>query len=177
MRTPPALALLCLVVAGCLRPPVELDRYRGLVATHFDGVPDRAEVCAIVTNRGDAPVGWVRLRLRSWSRLGEEPGAWTTHWIWRGHLAPAASAVIALPNPPVAEEIALEVRASGVGARVAPGRAALATSECSDDALQRMARADGTGRTASGIELRAALRRGDADAIVVAETRPDATRR
>jgi hypothetical protein len=170
MRTPPALALLSLFVLGCLGPSVEIDRYRGLVATHFDGVPDRAEVCAIVTNRGDAPIDWVRLRLRSWSRLGEEPAAWTTHWVWRGRLAPAESAAIALPNPPVAEEIALDVRENGAGERVPRGRVASLAAECSEEALRRLAQSGGAGRTASGIELRAALRRGDAEAVVVAQS-------
>ncbi len=173
MRTPPALVPLSLLVLGCLHPTVEIDRYRGLVATHFDGVPDRAEVCAIVTNHGDEPVDWVRLRLRSWSRLGDEPGAWTSHWVWRGHLAPASSVVLALPDPPVAEEIALDVRGSGAGERVPPGRAATRAAECSDSALERLAAQADRGRTASGIELRAALRRGDADAVVVAQSAAD----
>jgi len=174
MRTPLALALLSLVFAGCLRPPVEIDRYRGLVATHFDGVPDRAEVCAVVTNRSDAEIEWVRLRLRSWSRFGEEPAAFTTHWVWRGRLAPNASVAIALPNPPVAEEIALDVRGSGVGERVPRGRRVAEAAACSDDALARVVREGDAGRTASGIELRAALRRGDTrDAIVVAQGESD----
>jgi len=177
MRTPPALVLLSLLVLGCLRPAVEIDRYRGLVATHFDGVPDRAEVCAVVTNRSDEPIDWVRLRLRSWSRLGEEPGAWTTHWVWRGRLAPAASVAIALPDPPVAEEIALDVRASGAGERVPRGRAAAVAPECSEASLQQVAQQRGNGRTASGIALRAALRRGDADAVVVAQSAPDTNAR
>jgi hypothetical protein len=132
------LFLLAVVLAACAGPrsPVELDRFRGAYRTHFEGIPDRAAVCAIVTNRGGAPVDWVRLRLESHSQLGDEPGRWISYWIWKGHLGPGQSATLELEDPPMADEIRLDVRSAGPGPPRLLGRPARRVGGCSDAALR-----------------------------------------
>lgn len=161
------LLLLAGIGIACSTPSVTLDRYRGLYTTHFDGIPDRALVCAVLTNRGEEPVDWVRLRLVSSSTLGARPGRrasrrvsrWASNWVWSGRLEPGASVAIRLPDPPVAEHIALGLRGSGRG-RTPRGRTSEAAPGCSIDVLESAARASLASRTAPGIELHAALPRG-----------------
>ena len=157
------LALLLLAGTGiaCATPGVTLDDYRGLYTTHFDGIPDRALVCAVLTNRGAEPVEWVRLRLVSSSSLGEKPGRWASHWVWSGSLEPGGSVAIRLADPPVAERMLLSVRGSGRG-RKPRGRPSQAAAGCSIAGLRSAARASQSERTAFGIELHAALPHGEA---------------
>jgi len=170
-------ALGAAALVGCAGP-VTLDRYRGAFTTHFDGVPDEAQVCAIVTNHGEDPVEWVRLRLRSWSAFDAEPALWTSFWIYRAHLEPGASAAISLADVPVAEEIELELRSSGSGPTPPAGRLASAAVECSDDSLRAALAKGERDRTAEGRALFAADRRGDPGDVFVAqgEAAPPASR-
>ena len=161
------LPLLALVTAACASPGVGLDRYHGAYTTHFDGVPDQAAVCAVIYNDGDQPVDWVRLRLRAYSHLGERPGRWTSRWLWRGRLAPGAYAVIALVDPPVAEELDLVIRASGRGEARGRGRLVKRVVHCSGDHLAKQLGSRLAQRTAEGIELHTAARRGDPESAVL----------
>ncbi len=161
-------ALGAAALAACASP-VSLDRYRGAFTTHFDGVPDQAQVCAVVTNHGDAPVDWLRLRLRSFSAFDDEPALWTSLWIYRARLEPGASASISLVDAPVAEEIELELRTTGRGPTPPVGRLAVAASECSDESLRAALGTGDRGRTAEGRELHASTRRGAAGDVFVAQ--------
>jgi hypothetical protein len=162
------LALGASALVGCASP-VTLDRYRGAFTTHFDGEPDRAQVCAIVTNHGDGAIDWIRLRLRSWSTLAPEPVRWTSLWVYRARLEPGESAALALVDPPVAEEIELDLRGAGTGVSAPRGRLAAAAPACSDESLQAALGKGESGRTAEGRELHASARRGHPDDALVAE--------
>ena len=75
-RIAPLMAFLA--ASACATPaPVTLDLYRGVYSTHFDGVPDRAELCALLTNRASHSVDWVTLRLRAYPTYGERTARWT----------------------------------------------------------------------------------------------------
>lgn len=161
------LPLLALLALACASPGVGLERYHGAYTTHFDGVPDQAAVCAVISNSGAEPVDWVRLRLRAYSHLGERPARWTSHWIWRGQLAPGGSAVIALVDPPVAEELELVIRASGRGEARGRGRRVARASRCSEEQLVEQLGTELAQRTAAGIELHTAARRGDPESAVL----------
>jgi hypothetical protein len=163
----PALPLVALLAVACASPGVGLDRYHGAYTTHFDGVPDQAAVCAVISNHGEEQVDWVRLRLRAYSHLGERPGRWSSDWIWRGRLAPGGSAVIALVDPPVAEELDLVIRASGRGEARGRGRRVERASRCSGEQLAEQLGTELAQRTAEGIELHMAARRGDPESAVL----------
>jgi len=45
-------ALALVLVSGCASTPLHVERYRGAYSTHFEGIPDRAEACAVVRNAG-----------------------------------------------------------------------------------------------------------------------------
>ncbi len=166
-----ALLLLAGIGVACATP-VTLDDYRGLYTTHFDGIPDRALVCAVLTNRGERPVDWVRLRLVSSSSLGEQPGRWVSDWVWSGSLEPGGSVAIRLTDPPVAERMVLRVRGSGRDPKPR-GRPSEPAAGCSIDSLRREARASQSERTAYGIELHAALPRGDVQELAPGEVGQD----
>ena len=154
--------LVLLLLAGiglACAPGVTLDGYRGLYTTHFDGIPDRALVCAVLTNRGARPVDWVRLRLISSSSLGEQPGRWRSDWVWSGSLEPGGSVAIRLIDPPVAEQMLLRVRGSGRD-RKPRGRPSESAADCSIESLRSAAQASQSERTAYGIELHSALPHG-----------------
>lgn len=133
----PLLLTLALALGACatVQTGVDLDFYRGAYATHFEGIPDRSAICAVVSNRGAAPVGWVRLRLESHSRLGDEPGRWVSYWLWRGHLEPGDSVALELPDPPVADAVRLDLRGAGSGEGSGAGRAARRVDACSEEVL------------------------------------------
>ena len=106
--------LLLLLICACAKPPsVTLDSYRGVYSTHFDGIPDQAEICAVVTNRTDRPFTWARLRLRAYPTYGEREGRWTSEWVYRGPLEPGETKALRLVVPPVADQIELELRGAG----------------------------------------------------------------
>jgi hypothetical protein len=138
MPLPGRLPLLALALLACAgpRPPVDLDRFRGVYTTHFEGIPNRAAVCAVVTNRGAGRVDWVRLRLESHSRLGDEPGRWVSYWIWRGRLDPGRSVALQLEDPPMADQIRLDLRSAGPGTPRVSGRPVRPIRDCSETALR-----------------------------------------
>ena len=154
--------LLLLLVCACATPPsVTLDFYRGVYSTHFDGIPDQAEICAVVTNRTERPVSWTRLRLRAHPTYGEREGRWTSGWAYRGGLAPGETKVLRLVVPPVADQIELEVRGSGRGHGPSSARSVVEAKECSEAFLQQPLRAAREGRTAPGMALYPILRLND----------------
>jgi hypothetical protein len=156
MRSPGAFAALMLLVvapvAGC-HGPVTLDAYRGLYATHFEGIPDRAAVCAVLTNRSARPVEWVRLRLRASTALGDEPLSWSSNWVFPYRIEPGESRALRLPHPPVVEEIKLAVRRAGRGPLPPVGRLAEPASDCTQEWLTHDLEAELADRTAPDIEL------------------------
>ena len=163
------LAALALAATSCtlVSAPVELDHFRGAYSTHFEGIPDRGSVCALVTNRGLESVEWLRLRLVSASRLGEQPGRWISYWTWSGRLDAGESVALELPDPPMADEIRLELRQSGRGPASGSGRKARAIAACSDDALRvRLERPDRPGVRVVPVALR---NRGAHDPVLVAD--------
>lgn len=161
--TPPTLALCVLFgLLGCATSAVTLDDTRGIHATHFGGLPDETRICAVLTNRGESTLGWLRLRLRAHSDFQGRRGRFTSHWVWNAPLAPGQSVALALENPPAAPEIELTLVGSGSG-RPPRGRPLHATAECSEAALTDVANAAREQREASGLELRSVIVRGRPD--------------
>jgi hypothetical protein len=129
--------LLALAAPACaLRPPVTLDLYRGVLATHFDGIPDGSAVCAVLTNRGERAVEWVRLRLRAYPTHGERKGRWTSRWLFTDRLEPGETRTVELVRPPVAEQIELELLEAGSGPPAGRGRLVKPIGHCSEPSLR-----------------------------------------
>ncbi len=146
---------LALGLAGCARP-VSLERYHGAYSTHFEGIPDRTAVCALVTNRGDESVGWVRLRLRSSSSLGPRPARLRSHWVYSGDIDPGETVALVFVRPPSAEQIQVDLAGSGSGRVARPGRPLVRAKGCSETGLVVSLERELEERTASGIEVLAA---------------------
>ena len=145
----PSVVFCALLLAGCASSRIALDGYSGVYSTHFDGVPDTAAVCALLTNRGEVPVDWTQLRMRARSHLGETVGSWGSSWLYLGRIAPGETVAVELRNPPVADWIHLRLRRAGNG-RPPRGRTATRADGCDDRALEdALAEAD-DGRTAPG---------------------------
>jgi len=155
-RAAPLLALLVLL-GSCAGGAVRLERYRGAYSTHFEGIPDQAEMCAVLRNRSTRPVEWVELRLHSTSRLAETPRTWKSSWVHQGRIEPGQTVSLRFENPPMADEIELEVVRTGHGAR-APrsARPLRLTGECSETALRALLDASLEDREAPHIEVRVA---------------------
>ena len=149
------LCLLFVLLVGCATSsPVTLDHYAGVYTTHFEGIPDSTRICAVVTNRGDKPVSWVRLRLRAFPVFEERTHRVAASFVYSDGLAPGQSVALELLDPPVAPVLRLTLRGSGSGP--APGGRALERSEeCSQNALVADARDAAGARSASGIEVHA----------------------
>lgn len=157
-------AAACAAVAaalGCASSPVSLDLFRGMYVTHFEGIPDRAAVCATLTNRSETEIEWVALRLNAFSGPAEAPTRWTSSWVYPRRLGPGESQAIRLPNPPVAEQMELSVSRSGRGPAPPRARRAVPSQRCSQARLEQGLRDEDTGRTAPNIELRAIKRLDD----------------
>jgi hypothetical protein len=157
-RAPLAIALLALL--SCASGAVRLERYRGAYSTHFDGIPDQSEICAVVRNKSARPVEWLELRLESTSRLAAAPLEARSSWVYRGRIEPGARVALRFEHAPMADEIAVRVARVGRDAR-APlnGRPLRLTEECSDEALQAALDAGLEAREATGAEVRAAARK------------------
>jgi hypothetical protein len=163
-----AAVLVVALCASCVSgPTVTLDRYRGVLRTHFDGIPDGSAVCAVLRNGSEQRVEWVGLRLRAYPTHGEKPGRWTSKWLYEGHLEPGQSQAIEFVEPPIADEVELEVRGAGSGPSELVGRKVRKVRECSEASLQRRLSADVEGRTAPGVALYSIVRRNDRSAEVV----------
>ena len=167
MRSSPALvcaaALACL--SGCATAPVRLERTRAAYSTHFEGIPDQAEACAVVRNGGSEAIEWLELRMRWHARFGSpaQVHAQKSSWVYRGKIEPGAAVALRFVHPPVADEISLEITRSGSGGPgPQSGRPLALAADCSDEALRAVLADDVRGRTAAGIELRAAHVSGDA---------------
>ena len=117
--------------------PITLDHFQGVYSTHFDGVPDRTRVCAVLTNHGTRPVGWVRLKLRAFSQQGELPGEWTSYWVYAQPVAPGQTVALSFQDAPQADQIELHVDRLGSGATRPRGRPLRAARGCSGQALRR----------------------------------------
>lgn len=149
-----ATGLLCLSLGACIsaasaRTDVELESFRGVYTTHFGGIPDRSSVCAVLANHSTRPVEWVRLRLESHSALGAKPARWVSHWLYRERLDPGTRVAVELPEPPMADQIRLDLRGAGRGRGPLHGRVAHRVSECSERALNASLSGDGGTRLAA----------------------------
>ena len=144
---------LVLLTLGCATNPVMLERYRGVYSTHFDGIPDQAGVCAVISNRGTSGVDWVRLRMRVYTNFGDVPGRWTSSWLYRGRLEPGQSIAVELRNPPTAEGLEIEVIRSGHGSGPSRGRSVRSTPECSEAWLRAELSRRLASRTAAGVRV------------------------
>lgn len=154
-RAPPLLALL--VLCSCAPGAVSLERYRGAYSTHFEQIPDQAEVCAVVRNRSARSLDWIELRMRSTSKLADLPATWKSSWVYRGRLEPGERIALRFENPPMADEIDLAVVRVGSGARVPRnGRPLRVVGECSQEALRIALLRELEGREAPAIEIRSA---------------------
>ena len=154
-RVPHLLALLAL--CSCASGAVRLERYRGAYSTHFEGIPDQAEVCAVVSNRSARPIEWVELRLRSTSQLADTPATRKSTWVYPGHIEPGEHVALRFEHPPMADEIELSVARVGRDKRVPKnGRPLRIAGECSDEALRVALLAELENRAAPGMEVRAA---------------------
>lgn len=155
-RASPLLVLLALL-ASCATGAVRLERYRGAYSTHFEGIPDQAEICAVVRNRSARPVEWVELRLRSTSQLADAPKAWKSTWIHQGRIEPGETVALRFENPPMADEIELEVvRVGRDGRTPRNARPLRVTAECSEESLRAALLAELEDREAPHIEVRPA---------------------
>ncbi len=149
-----------LALTACASAPVTLDRVEGVYTTHFDGIPDQSRVCAVLTNRGSTPVGWVRLRMVAYASSDERRSRLVSHWVLAEPLAAGQSAAVELLDPPVAREVELSVQRSGAGSKAPVGRPLRRSETCDSEALLAAVQADHAGRTASGIEVVGVVDRG-----------------
>jgi hypothetical protein len=155
-RATPLLVLLA-CLSSCATGAVRLERYRGAYSTHFEGIPDQAEICAVVRNRSARPVEWVELRLQSTSQLADSPKTWRSSWLHQGRIEPGESVSLRFENPPMADEIGLEIVRVGRDER-APrnARPLRVTGECSEASLRAALLAELEQREAPHIEVRPA---------------------
>ncbi len=160
MRIAPCL-LVVLVCACASNPGVELQRYRGVYSTHFDGIPDETRICAVVTNAGPKPVAWVRLRLQAFSQLGELPGRWTSYWLYPKPLASGQTIAVEFRDPPSADQIELSVSDAGDGSPPRRGRPLRRTRACSEAALQQNLKRARAERSVTEMQLVSIERRND----------------
>ena len=159
-----------LPLLACQTDSVTLDEYRGAYSTHFGGIPDRTAVCARLTNRSAARVGWVRLRLHSTSRLGERPARLRSDWVYDGGIESGETVALAFADPPSAEQIGLALRSTGSGSPARGGRSLVRVATCSESALAvDLLRSAGPGRTAAGEVVY--IPRASSAGVVVAGTR------
>jgi hypothetical protein len=143
---------------ACASGPVRLERYRAAYSTHFEGIPDQAEACALVRNRGARPIAWLELRLRVSSHFGADTSL-KSKWVYRGLIEPGQTVALRFVHPPVADEIEVTfARAGADGSGPDNGRPLALAKECSDTALRAALDAELRDRTAPAIELRSATR-------------------
>jgi hypothetical protein len=160
MRFRSALACAALCLLGCASP-VRLEGYRAAYSTHFEGLPDQAETCALVRNQGARAVDWVELRLRSSSHFGGDTVI-RSKWLYRGRIEAGETVALRLLHPPVADRIAVShVRAGNAGSLPEDGRPMERAKDCSDAGLRAALEIALRGRTAPGIELFSANGEGD----------------
>src|SRR5262245_60558095 len=160
-------ALALVLVSGCASTPLHVERYRGAYSTHFEGIPDHAEACAVVRNAGPTTIEWLELGLVATHTFEGVERKLRSRWVYRAPIPPGKVVALRFLYPPVADvlEVTLE-RAGSTGA----GRALVKTAECSDEALRATLAAAGQGHTAPGFELRrAANATPDRDEALVAQ--------
>jgi hypothetical protein len=149
--------LLC--VCSCAAAPLRLERYRGAYSTHFEGIPDQAEACAVLHNRGSTPVEWVELRLTSQSALGDVRSELKSSWVYRARIEPGARIAVRFEHPPVGEEIRVRLVRAGAGGRPPHnGRPLRSAKDCSDESLLAELDARLRERADASVEIHAAAR-------------------
>ena len=155
-----ASALLACASAG---HELRLERFRGVYSTHFAGIPDRGEICAVLVNRGTEKLRWARLRLLSYAEPeGQRP--WKSDWVFRGAIPPGGLVAVQLLDPPPAAQIELRVAAAGGGRPPERGRTLRAVDDCSERGLIEQLRQANRDRAATGIQIVPQVRRADPEA-------------
>jgi hypothetical protein len=135
---------------------VRLERYRAAYSTHFEGIPDQAEACALVRNRGTRAIEWLELRLRVSSHFGADKSL-RSKWVYRGHIEPGQTVALRFVHPPAADEIEVTFARAGADGPAPDNRRPLTLApDCSDTALRAALDAELRDRTAPAIELRSA---------------------
>ncbi len=167
MRSVRLFALLVLAALGCAQSAVSLDGYGGVYTTHFDGVPDASRVCALLSNRGERGVDWVRLRLRTFSEYEGVRTRLSSSWVYAAPLAPGESIAVELVDPPVAPEIELRLRGAGRG-QVPSGRLLRASAQCGEQWLLESTLRRLESRSADGIEVHPLRRHGARSDVMLA---------
>jgi hypothetical protein len=147
-----------LFCSACAPGAVRLERYRAVYSTHFEGIPDQSEACALVRNRSARPIEWLELQTRVRSHFGGD-AALKSKWVYRGRIEPGETVALRFVHPPVADEIEVWcARAGATGAGPQNGRPLARATECSDAALRAELDAELRERTAPDIEVRSAIR-------------------
>jgi hypothetical protein len=156
-RAPLAFALLAL--SACASGAVRLERYRGAYSTHFDGIPDQSEICAVVRNKSGRPVEWLELRLESSSQLAAAPVESRSSWVYRGRIEPGERVALRFEHAPMADRIDVRIARTGRDAR-APlnGRPLRRTEACSDQSLRAALDAGPEARETTDAEIHPARR-------------------
>jgi hypothetical protein len=155
-RAAPLLALLALF-SSCAPGAVRVERYRGAYSTHFEGIPDQAEICAVVRNRSEHAVEWLELRLHATSQLAQSPATWKSRWIYRGRIEAGESVALRFQNAPMADQLVVALVRFGRDDRAPQsGRPLAQTGECSAESLRVVLGHELEQRTAPHIEVRAA---------------------
>ncbi|MEE2704473.1 MAG: hypothetical protein VX614_10685 [Myxococcota bacterium] len=147
------LLALCLAGIGCASTSASVDTYQGLYSTHFEGIPDRAAICAVVRNTSTEALSWVQLRVHSESHLGATPATWRSNWLYHGRLLPGESVALSLPGPPVSDSLRVEILRAGRGRAPRNGRRAEVVDACTETDLYQLLSDLELGRTAPNREI------------------------
>lgn len=138
-----------LATGACAGPPVHVEDFGGAYATHFGGIPDRGRVCAVVANRSERRLAWIRVRVRAFEDAASRGRpAWTADWLYEDGLAPGESVALELRDLAVAPGLELAIGGSSRSGPAPPGRAAERVERCSEPALVDALRRELADRTA-----------------------------
>ncbi|MFQ5515354.1 MAG: hypothetical protein ACE5FG_13095 [Myxococcota bacterium] len=160
-------ALLAALVLSCAcampQAPLTLDRVRGVYRSHFGGIPDSTGICAVLSNRSERPIAWVRLRLRSYGVSPSKRWRWTSSWLYDGAIPPGQSVALLFEDPPHAQQIEIRIDRFGRGGgRPHPARPLRAVASCSEPNLRSVLADAAEGREATQVQLVPIVRRGAA---------------
>ncbi len=163
-----ALLASALLLSACASHPqgITLDRFRGVYSSHFDGIPDRSGICAVLQNHGSRDASWVRLTMQAFGAKGDRASRWTSHWLYAHPLRSGESVAVAFENAPHADQIDLRIDRVGRGAHLPRvGRPLLRSRTCNEGELRAALREAARGRQAQGVQLIPIVRRNDPEGL------------
>ncbi len=166
------LAASVLLTAACASGAagVRVDRFRGVYSTHFDGIPDLAGVCAVVSNRSERAHPWIRLRMDAFGERNGRPWQWKSHWLYPKPLQPGETVALWFENAPHAPQ--LEIRVDRIGRTPQlprHGRTLKTTSTCSEASLERALKRLNADRKPQGVQVLPIVRRNHPAPVLEAE--------